>query len=72
MPQVTIYLPDDLLDDIKSEAKKAGKSVSAYMGELARRSVRPRHWPSGFFKLAGSCPGLTVPEDAPPEAIEGL
>lgn len=71
MPQVTIYLPDDLLDEVKGEARRANKSLSAFMADLARRSVRPGGWPEGFWDLFGSWDGeFTEPADPPPEAVE--
>jgi len=57
MPQVTIYLPDELADRLRRDAKKAGTSLSAYIARLASpRPVRGR-WPPDFDKLYGSWQG---------------
>jgi hypothetical protein len=72
--QVTIYLPDEIADRIKREARRVHKSLSAYVTELATRKLEPASkWPAGFARLYGSCKGeLTEPEDLPPEDREPL
>ena len=57
MAQVTIYLPDDLAERLRREAKKAGTSLSAYIAALAERKPGRRRWPPGFEKLYGSWEG---------------
>jgi hypothetical protein len=66
--QITIYVPDPVARRLRREARRAKKSLSAYMTELAvGRPARPE-WPDWFFELQGSCEGaLEVPEDPPPE-----
>jgi hypothetical protein len=54
MAQVTIYLPDDLLECLRREAKKAGTSLSAYITALAIRKTGRSRWPVGFKDLYGS------------------
>ena len=71
MAQVTLYLPDDLAQRIREEAKKAHKSISAYMTELAIRKLTPSQWPEGFADLYASWHGdFPVPEDLPPDDVE--
>ena len=73
MAQVILYLPDDVARRIRKEAKKARKSVSVYMAELAMRKLSPHRWPEGFAALYGSWQGdFPEPEDLPPDAVEGM
>lgn len=71
MAQVTIYLPDELEREVKRAAKRAHKSVSAYLAELAAVRTRSTTWPKGFASLYGSC-DLPEVEDRPPEDVETL
>ena len=71
MAQVTIYLPDELEREVRRAAKKAHKSVSAYLTELAAIRTNPSTWPKGFSALYGSC-DLPEIEDRAPDALEPL
>ena len=71
MAQITLYLPDDVAERVRREAKRAGKSLSAYMAELATGGKAPARWPAGFSRLYGSC-DLPAIEDAPPDEPETL
>ena len=66
MAQVTIYLPDDLVDRLRRRAKKAKKSLSAYVAELATAGHRDEGWPAGFAALYGSCDGEMPDVEEPP------
>lgn len=72
MAQITIYLPDEVEKKVRQEARRAHKSLSAYMAELAAgRGHKRGHWPRGFAELFGSWEGeLPAPADAPPEEVE--
>lgn len=65
MPQVTIYLPEDILKSVKREAKRRRQSLSTFLAGLATRAARLSAWPAGFVELYGSCPDLVEPDDAP-------
>ena len=70
---MTIYVPDELVGEIRRRARKSHKSVSAYLVDLAAREVRPRAWPKSFLALYGSWEGkLVPPEDPPPEEPDAL
>ena len=70
MAQVTLYLPDLIATEIRRRAKRARKSLSAYVTELAANDVRPSTWPRGFRSLYGSCRGgLPSIDDPPPDEI---
>jgi len=73
MAQVTIYLPDDLAERLRREAKRSGRSLSAYIAELADRKPPRRKWPPGFERLYGSWKGRFPDiEDLPAEERESL
>ncbi|HEY6477914.1 MAG TPA: ribbon-helix-helix protein, CopG family [Polyangia bacterium] len=71
MSQLTIYLPDELAASLRRDAKKAGKSLSAYMAELATGQRRGKGgWPEEFNRLYGACRGeLVEAEDPPPDEL---
>jgi hypothetical protein len=71
MAQVTIYLPDELAERLRREAKKAGLSLSAYIASLATRKPGRSRWPAGFERLYGSWEGA-FPEidELPPDQRE--
>jgi hypothetical protein len=74
MAQVTIYLPDDVEKKVRQEARRARKSLSSYMAELAAGRVQPgRQWPEGFAELFGSWEGdFPLPADAPPDEVDAF
>lgn len=57
MAQLTIYLPDALEEKLRRDARRAKKSVSAYLADIAARTLQPSTWPPSFAKLAGSWSG---------------
>jgi hypothetical protein len=59
--QVTIYLPDELAERLRRDAKRSGRSLSAYIAELAERKPVRRKWPPGFERLYGAWRG-TFPD----------
>ncbi|MCC6332892.1 MAG: hypothetical protein IT380_02765 [Myxococcales bacterium] len=74
MSQVTIYLPDDVERELRAAAKKAGKSFSAYITELAsRRQSRKAGWPKDFRATFGAWEGrLEEPPELEPEERDRL
>lgn len=48
MPQLNLYVNDDLAERIHRAADEADLSVSRYLAELVRRAVETE-WPDGFF-----------------------
>jgi hypothetical protein len=72
MAQVTIYLPDELAERLRREAKKAGTSLSGYIASIANRKPgRTGRWPVGFEKLYGSWEGeFPEIEELPPDQRE--
>lgn len=73
MSQVTIYLPDDVERELRAAAKKAKKSFSAYIAELATRRPVRTSWPREFVETFGSWEGdLEEPEELPFERRDEL
>ena len=55
MAQVTIYLDADAERRLKAAARKAGVSVSRWVGDLVHNRTRSE-WPAEARKLAGAWP----------------
>ena len=69
MAQLTIYLPDDVEKLVRKEARRAKKSVSAYLAELATQRVRAAdEWHAQLDALWGSWEGdfPSLDDDLPP------
>jgi len=57
MPQLHIYVPDEVAETAKARAKAAGKSLSSYLSDLVVNEVAGE-WPDGFFEeVAGGWRG---------------
>ena len=56
MPQLAIYVDDDLSKKLKKAIKASGKSRSKWVADLIKAKL-VNEWPEGFFKLAGSWEG---------------
>lgn len=48
MPQLHLYIPDSVADEVKRRAKAAGMSTSRYLAEIVTREVASE-WPERFF-----------------------
>ena len=71
MGQLSIYLPDDVEKQLRRHAKRARKSVSAYIAHLesagAEGEINSTGHPLDVLELFGSIPDLKAPADALPE-----
>ncbi|HEX4621813.1 MAG TPA: hypothetical protein VH208_09630 [Myxococcaceae bacterium] len=74
MAQVTIYLPDPVAREVKAAARRARKSLSAYVTErLKPRSERRPAWPKDFVAVLGTWEGAFPKlEDPPPGEVDPL
>ncbi len=76
MPQVSIYVDEDLLKKIERAAKKEHASISKWVQEKLRRALEDT-WPKGYFELFGSLadtdferpPQPSLADDAPREQL---
>jgi hypothetical protein len=73
MAQVTLYLPDELEKTLRRGARRAKKSLSAYVAELAGKSAQPQAWPEAFLKTFGAWRGaFPEPKELPLEERDEL
>jgi len=73
MAQVTIYLADEVAAASKRHARKANKSVSAWIADLIERETGARTWPRALLDVLGQGGSdLREPDDPPPDEIEPL
>lgn len=77
MAQLSLYMDDACMEELRLDAEAAGKSISAY----AREVLETRHdsnrgwvngWPPGYFDLFGSAPDFPDVPDLVPEPIPAL
>ena len=71
MAQLTLYVPDALAARLRRDAKRSGKSLSAYVVELTTGGKPSSGWPTGFGRLYGSC-ALPERDDPPPDERDPL
>jgi len=48
MPQLHLYVSDELATEVEKRARKHGLSVSRYLAEVVRRDI-VTEWPEDFF-----------------------
>ena len=72
MAQVTVYLPEDVLEAARRRAREQQRSLSAWVSELIRRDSATE-WPDSLKDLLrhGSA-DLVEPDDPPPEDVEAF
>lgn len=49
MPQLHLYVPDEIAERIQHEAKTANLSISRYLAELVEQRL-PTEWPASYFE----------------------
>lgn len=73
MAQVTIYLDEETASEMRSAAKEAGLSMSAWLARLVREKTRST-WPEAVRALAGAWTDDDLPDaetlraDQPPDS----
>ena len=70
MPQVSLYIEQELLDTVRKNAKSEKLSVSKYVSK-ALSEKDEYSWPEGYWDLFGSLDDDTFvcPEDVPFDQI---
>ncbi len=69
MPQLHLYVPQEVAREVKRRAEAKGRTVSAYLADLVKREVVDA-WPQGFFEdVVGGWAGEPL-RRAPQLAIE--
>jgi hypothetical protein len=57
MPQMHLYVPEEVASALKARARARGQSVSSYLADVVSREVGT-DWPAGFFtEVAGGWKG---------------
>lgn len=66
MPQLSLYLPDELMTQLRARAEQAHLSLSAFVTEVLERELEEA-WPEAVADLAGAWPDFPTREDLPPQ-----
>jgi hypothetical protein len=71
MPQLAIYIDDNLSEKLNKVIKVSGKSRSKWVADLIKAKLKDE-WPEDFFELAGSWEGEETPEEIMASIRKGL
>jgi hypothetical protein len=71
MPQLAIYIDDNLSKKLNKAIKVSGKSRSKWVADLIKAKLEDE-WPEDFFALAGSWVGEETPEEIMATIRKGL
>lgn len=77
MAQLSLYMDDAAMEELRADAEAAGKSISSYAREVLDKRHEPKHgwvngWPPGYFDLFGSSPNFPEVADIAPEPVAPL
>jgi hypothetical protein len=65
MPQLHLYVPDDVAERLREKAKAKNMSLSKYLSEIVQRETQSG-WPEGYFEeVIGGWQG--EPLERPPQ-----
>lgn len=65
MPQLSLYLPDELLTELRARADEEHTSLSAFVTAVLERELTDT-WPPAVTERAGTWPDFPTREDLPP------
>lgn len=67
MAQLSLYVDDSTMEDLRRDAAREGKTLSKYAAGVLRGRKEHNGWPPGFFNLYGTCDDDTfvVPPEIP-------
>jgi hypothetical protein len=71
MPQLAIYIDDNLSKKLIKAVEASGKSRSKWITDLIKTKLEDE-WPEDFFELAGSWEGEETPEEIMADIRKGL
>lgn len=71
MPQLAIYVDDNLSKKLNKAIRASGQSRSKWVADLIKSKLEDE-WPEGFFELAGSWEGEETPEEIMANIRKGL
>ena len=74
MPQLHLYVPEDIALKVQKKAKARNLTVSRYLAEVIKRDIG-EGWPEGYFdRVCGRWDGEfpDIPREEPEELTEAL
>lgn len=71
MPQMAIYIDDQLAKRLEKAVKASGKSKSRWVAEAIKRSLQDQ-WPEDFFELAGGWKDDVEPDEIMSRIRKGI
>ncbi len=71
MPQMAIYIDDQLAKRLEKVVKASGKSKSRWVAEAIKRSLQDQ-WPEDFFELAGGWEDDVEPDEIMSRIRKGI
>jgi hypothetical protein len=70
MPQLHLYVSDDVAERVRTRAERESLTTSRYLAKLVIESTDSQ-WPPGYFDaVCGSCPDFQVLDEPPEPPIE--
>lgn len=54
MPQLSLYLDDETMANLRADAAREGTSLSKYANKVISERSALRGWPKGYWDLFGS------------------
>ena len=55
MPQLSLYLDDPMMEGLRQDASREGKTLSKFVAGVLKDHAENNRWPHGFFNLYGAC-----------------
>ena len=67
MAQLSLYVDDSMMEDLRRDAAREGKTLSKFVAGVLKDHAENNRWPHGFFNLYGACEDgvLVEPPDEP-------
>ena len=67
MAQLSLYVDDSTMEDLRRDAAREGKTLSKFVAGVLKDHAENNRWPNGFFNLYGVCEDgvLVEPPDEP-------
>ena len=73
MPQLSLFLDDAAMENLRLQSKRAGVSMSRFVSDLLRENSTGNRWPSGYWdKVYGSLTDSTFIVDGEAELDPAL
>lgn len=76
MAQLSLYIDDATMEELRKDASATGVSISSYARDIlaSRNDAKRKNWnngfPPGYFDLYGSSPSFPIVEDLTPDPVE--